>query len=96
MIKPTLARLIGLHDISRIAIGTAVAELEGGPKNVADAWAFFRSELAQHDDDVAIAIWRADGECFGSILCKWQIPETLEKFELFLIGQGFYGQTNSE
>ncbi|CAB3810468.1 hypothetical protein LMG28614_07280 [Paraburkholderia ultramafica] len=93
---PTPTRLIGLYGFSRIAIGTSVGTFEGGPGNVARALKFLRSELDQHDNDVAIAICLTDGACFGIILSKWQIPESVEKFERFLTGLGFYEATHSD
>lgn len=79
-----------LDDIAQIVIGTALCEPDSGLQNEKQAWEFFQTEIQKHDNEVAVAVRRNDGACFGTILINYTAPETFSPFKGLLQGMGFY------
>ncbi|MGH8777731.1 hypothetical protein [Paraburkholderia sp.] len=79
--------------IAQIAVGTVVKEFDDDKGNQKNAWQFLNSEIAKHDDEVAVVIERDDGHRIGEIWANFSaLPdvETADRFRHYLLLNAFY------
>ncbi|RKP46848.1 hypothetical protein [Trinickia fusca] len=79
--------------IAQIVVGTVAKEFDEGSSNQKDAWAFLSSEIAKHENEVAVVITRDDEERIGLVWANYSaLPfvETQKRFRDYLALLGFY------